>query len=1277
MIITFWRKVVVWLGYCAAGLVILAALLVSTTRLLTPVLNDHIGDFEALAARFINRPVQIAKVEIVWNIYQPELFFHNVVLLDPKTQKPALKIPFIKIDIAILNSLFSRQFILDTLKVAGVHLTLHQQKSGEVSIEGFALTDNLTGQTLDPNVVLAWIFSQPKLILQNFNIHYIALNGTEKSIILKWLALSNGDRHHQLSGRAMLDQAMPTQVTINFRWEGDVTHLADVSANLYLYLENVSLPEWLGQRNWHNLTFKEGVGNAKIWAQWEHDQWQKIRSELQFYDLQITSSITQKDYVISRLNGNVGWERQGNVQYISGDHILLDLPKHLWPTNAFSFTLSDQLVVQNFAVDYLDLEDAHTFLTTTDLLTKGQEQDLSLLNPQGEVRNLQLSHLGSALTDINISAQFSHLNLNAWKYFPAVNHLQGKLQWDGKQGQFKLDSQSATVVFDKIFANPLVFDQLHGLATLQQDATNAWLLTAKNIQISNQDLHANADLSLTFPVNASPEINLTGNFAMTHADHINDYLPLKTYEPELVIWLHNAFSGGAIENGQAIVQGRLSDFPFADGNGKFIIRAMVKNIDLNYAPDWPILHNLNANLVFEGNGMTVDVTSGQILDIPLQAIHAEIPDLRADPMLIATSVVKTDIGQGQQFIEQSPLQRTIGKQLSALELQGPMELNLRLLVPLNNPDNTQVIGDTTITNVTVSLPVWNLMLSELSGAFQFTENAITANKLTGKLLGYPVTLGLATEAAKKTSSVTANLQGTIDTQQLSTWLALPVEKVLQGSATYQAKLSLPSKAAVTKMIVNSNLQGMQVKLPEYYGKSAKDPVNFALILEAQEKQPLKVKINYNELFSLALVLEKEQHAFSLVSADVNLGKEEAEWQTQPGLVITGIIDHLDWNQIQPYVKQFTEKNPASLLKKNDQFINPDMFRALDIRTHLLDILGLKLKNLHIQLTKTAENFVLGLDNDIMNGQIILSRENIFHTDIDAKFQRLVIPEDLPIGKNKIDPRGLPAISFVGDNVRFGDMQIGRVMIDLTPTAGGLFIRQFALQSPDYKLQGKGVWMNTASRLQGTIMTENVSRLLKAWGFSSDNLVGSTGSANFNLNWSGGLLSSLRAISGTISLKLGEGRIINLGETADAKLGLGKLLNILSLQSLPRRLSFHFNDLFEKGYSFDYVKGDFTLKNGNAITDNTRINGPLAGIAIMGRIGFASKDLDLKLGVTPYVTGSLPVVAAIATANPIAGVATWVVDKVVSHAMSQMTTYNYTIQGPWSNPVWNQLGTQKH
>src|SRR6185369_4634820 len=97
-------------------------------------------------------------------------------------------------------------------------------------------------------------------------------------------------------------------------------------------------------------------------------------------------------------------------------------------------------------------------------------------------------------------------------------------------------------------------------------------------------------------------------------------------------------------------------------------------------------------------------------------------------------------------------------------------------------------------------------------------------------------------------------------------------------------------------------------------------------------------------------------------------------------------------------------------------------------------------------------------------------------------------------------------------------------------------------------------------------------------------------------------------------------------------------------TLPRRLSLDFSDLFENGYSFDSIQGDFKLKNGNAVTQNASIKGVVAQVKIKGRFGLAAHDYDLRVDIEPHVTASLPVVAAIAAANPLVGVATWMVNK---------------------------------
>ena len=103
--------------------------------------------------------------------------------------------------------------------------------------------------------------------------------------------------------------------------------------------------------------------------------------------------------------------------------------------------------------------------------------------------------------------------------------------------------------------------------------------------------------------------------------------------------------------------------------------------------------------------------------------------------------------------------------------------------------------------------------------------------------------------------------------------------------------------------------------------------------------------------------------------------------------------------------------------------------------------------------------------------------------------------------------------------------------------------------------------------------------------------------------------------------------MDIGESSNAKMGIGRFLSIFSLQSIPRRLSLDFSDLTQKGYSFDSITGDYTLRNGNAFTNNMSITGPVASIAISGRIGLSNQDYDFTMRshrlMSPPVFHSLP------------------------------------------------------
>ncbi len=1288
----FWRKVVVTLGYFAAGMIILAALLVSVSRLMVPVLNEHRADFEKFASHIIDRQVHIEKINIIWNVFEPELALQSVTVLDQQTSKPVLNIPLIKINLAFWRSLFKREFALNSITISGVHLTLHQQASGEINLKGFttgfSLTDNLTGGTLNTNAVIAWIFSQPNLILENMAVQFISVDGMAKSIRLKQLALYNRSNQHQLLGKATLKQEVPTKITLDFKWEGDVTDPSQISANLYLYLEGISLPQWVSGRSWHDLTILQGLGNAKIQALWNKNTWQKMAASLQFYHIEAESRTTQKKLKISRINGNFGWERVGADLVLQGDNILLDLPKHLWPNINFNVRyepLSDgTFKIKHIETNYIDLADGTELATVSGLLPADYQLWLTRLNPKGELHDLNLNIKGplNELASYFVTTNFSGITLDAFEQIPSVTNLQGVIDWNGKQGELKLNSQNAALNFKQIFANPLSFDQFTFDLRGQQDANGAWILNTKNLQAINQDINARLDAILTLPKDDFARIDLSGNFTLKNAAHVSDYLPLKIFSSEFVTWLRNAFISGQVTEGKAILQGRLHDFPFDESTGKFEISGLAQNMEFNYAPNWPMMHNVNGKLLFSGRSMTIDLFSGKILAIPIQSAHAEIPSLGGEKPQVLTvkGHVQSDLAEGMNFIQHSILQHSIGKSLAELQLKGPMQLDLGLTIPLAAPNETKVAGKTTISNATVNLPDWNVTLQNLTGNFSFTEESISASNLTGQLFSHPVTLNLSTEHPKgKSGYIAAELQGVISTDDLKNGLALPVDQVLQGTTAYRAELHLPHQgqsSQPTEIIVHSDLKGMAVDLPDRYGKKAETAMDFQFLLNTSDNQPLKTKLIYDKLFSIAMTLQRVKQKFTLLSGNLNLGESDASWQTQPGIIITGHLDQLNWDKLQPYITQFTAKK-TSTEKTNQPFVDPSLFRAVDIKVNAANLAGMKLNQVRIQLTKQNNNFLLGLNSAEMAGQILLPSPGSSQA-IQAKFQYLhFTPQSESSMQASINPKTLPAIAFVSDDVRYADMDLGQVTLNLVPSSGGLLIRQLDLDSPAYKMHATGDWTGSANqsttRLQGNINTSDVSAVLKAWGFSSSNFIGSKGDADFDLHWQGAPFKpSMQGLSGTITLNLGKGRIINLSESTDAKMGLGRLLSVFSLQSLPRRLSLDFSDLFEKGYSFDSLKGDFSLKNGNATTQNTEFNGPIAGIAITGRIGFIAKDFDLKLNVTPYVGSSLPVITALATVNPIAGIATW----MVGNAMSQLITYTYTITGSWDNPIWTQVGKQK-
>jgi uncharacterized protein (TIGR02099 family) len=1275
------------LGYLLAVCVILAAMLVSVSQLLTPLLNSHRTDFANWASTLLGMPVDIDSVRASWYRYQPEIRLNRVTVFDKEAKNPILQVTKVRIFFSILQSVWARQPIPSGIMVAGTSINLHQSASGQILVQGFPSIGGFSEQPYTSEAkflgMLTWLSQQPHLVLRDIDVVYRGWNGQKRFVTLQHLSFENSKEKHTVLGDAILHQNIPVRGTVAIDWDGDLADINKVHAKGYLYLSGVSLAQWLKGSVWQGWQIKDGLASAKIWATWQRGSWQRVQSTLRFYGVKLYSTVDKSVHTINRLSGNIGWKREGEKQIIAGDDILIDLPIHLWPITSFYIAFTPEangyVIPQTVRVGYLDLHDIQGFLLASPSILSASIRDaLNKLRLHGQLQNVAMTFPTpwQDWVPLSFMTDFRQLTFASWKKLPAASHLSGQLKWDGIQGDLLLQSKQALLQYDSMFTRPMHFEQLSGALQLQKKADNAWMIDIHSLHALNHDMTFNMKGALSIPAQGSLLVDMAANFTLKKAQLIPHYLPLRLLEPDLARWLQQAFLSGNIQGGEVILRGKLSNFPFdKEASDKsrdvFLISSTLNDLTFRFDSDWPVLQHVNGKLIFAGREMIADISRAEILGVPITNIKGTIPSIgttASSILTVSTGDIHTDFAKGLSLIHASPLEKTLGKAMASMQVQGPMILKLGLTVPLTHPDRASVQGNITFQNAQLDLVPWHLLLVDLHGLLHFTEKTIRADDIQGKLFNKPVVLQLDTiQSSQRSSSLQVKLKHYLAIKDLQDWLKLPISDFVQGSTNVNVEIDA-ALASPIKARIRSDLVGLTINLPDQYAKAASVLRRSQADITIQQQQPLRLRLAYGNLLGAALILENKQNKFSLVSGHVNLGGSTTSWPDVPGLRITGDLEQLDWDRIKEYMNQSGNSRVSAML------------HSIDIRANVFNILGQRLTQARLQVVPAQNNWYIDVTSQQIAGKVqvpvMLSQQ-----PITATFQHFALfsPANQKRMAQQIEVKQLPAISFAANRVSYNDIPLGEISFKTSPIANGLTIQSLKVTSQQMSLLASGSWTQTnrdyLTELQGRVTSTYVSHLLESLELDVHNFIAHDGQLNFNLYWRDAPYApTLTSLSGKASLNIGRGQILEVSQASGAKIGIGRMLSIFSLQTIPRRLSLDFSDIFQKGYSFDSIRGDFNLQNGSVYTKNSRIDGPIARVDISGRIGLVEKDYDLALSVTPYVTSSLPVAATLLT-GPVVGVATWAVTKVINSQVSKMITYHYVVQGPWKNPSWQSVTTK--
>ena len=253
----------------------------------------------------------------------------------------------------------------------------------------------------------------------------------------------------------------------------------------------------------------------------------------------------------------------------------------------------------------------------------------------------------------------------------------------------------------------------------------------------------------------------------------------------------------------------------------------------------------------------------------------------------------------------------------------------------------------------------------------------------------------------------------------------------------------------------------------------------------------------------------------------------------------------------------------------------------------------------------------------------------------------------------------------------GDTALGQLELKAQNDKGSWQLDTLSLKNPDGALNGKAVWVTEGrqqTRLNFDLTSGNVGKLLDRLGYA-DTVKRGSAKLGGDLKWDGPLTDiHFPTLTGQMTLEVEKGQFNKVDP------GVGKLLGLLSLQSLPRRLTLDFGDIFSEGLAFDKIEGKMTVKAGVMRTaEPLRISSPAAQIDIKGETDLKNETQSLDVAVRPYVGGVAAAAGAATLVNPLLGAAALVAGAILQNPIGRLFSYSYHVTGTWTDPKFEKVG----
>lgn len=895
---------------------------------------------------------------------------------------------------------------------------------------------------------------------------------------------------------------------------------------------------------------------------------------------------------------------------------------------------------------------------------------LRALKLRGTVRDLEFKarrETSEAPFTYSVSASTDNVGFESVQTIPGATGISGVIQANESQGEFKLDTGPLHLSMPWMFRWPIDTNAVRAQLTWRNEA-DAWHLETEDLSFDANDGKGEARLSIRVPRDgSSPHLEITAQAREMNAAATPKYLPANLLTEDALAWLDRAFVAGKVPRGSLELRGPARDFPFRNGNGLFLAQGFVEGLTFDYQPGWTPATNLTGNVEFRNEGMHASGIKASVGEIQVVEASGGFADFKEGDLKISAAATG-DLGDALGFLQTSPIGEALGEQFRSLRGQGALQSNVSLLLPIKHIDDRRISVATKLENATVRLSGLNAPVTQLTGSLIVRQELPVEADLNGQWLGGPFNVQI-TPDDRTDEIATVVARGRASAEKLAEFAPSVVK--LSGAMDWRLSTRLSSRADRGRQVfsIDSPMQGLGVHLPHPVGKAEETTRALHVDLE-QDERAILARASFGSLRGL-LRFQSSQGKWSFDRGGVRADATAAALPDHQGLRIEGSIDRIRLDDWFALGESGSGPTPSSATPPKATKVS-DVLRAANLRVGLLQLYGYEWPDVRGVMQATPQGWRVDVTGASAEGQVTIPEDFSGTQPLTVDLERLIVMRTVsndPARGAEVqesrDPREWPSL-----NVHIGDMHvenhpIGGVDLVTTRVPNGLRIDSLAIAQDAVQAEAHGDWLigpeGERSSLVAKITSTDVRATLRALNYT-EFLEAERAEVSAELKWAGGFDGNLvKRASGSISISADSGQLLTLQP------GAGRVLGLFSVAALPRRLSLDFSDLTEKGLSFDTIRGDFELRDGNAYTSNLLLRGPAAEIGVAGRTGLGSQDFDQTAIVTGNLGASIPVAGALA-GGPAVGAALLLFSQVFKEPLKGIARGYYRISGTWDEPI---------